>query len=208
MKVATEDQIKIMNRIEELGAQNDEQHTTRSEKGNEIYNSSAFHRETKLEDQVSKSNGVAVGTDDDLGGFKDGNFNEKESHQSFLEALNEWRQGKSQSTVSTQSSGIIKNASTDRPDSKSKTVRFNEEETKKQTEKPPIGVKNITTKKLTKKISATNSTGTIAKTKLTSEGVTSGNGSQSQMESRNSKEMSSKGKNSRQSEAATDMTLE
>lgn len=83
---------------------------------------------TRMGEIFEKSEGIAVGTDDGPGSLLNGQYNEQESHQSFLEALHAWRKGKNPSDT-TQPNGIIKTPSNDKPESResrTKTVRFNE----------------------------------------------------------------------------------
>lgn len=107
------------------------------------------------------SDGIGVGTDDGPGSLLNGHFDEKESHQSFLEALLEWRKGKNPPTETNETNGVIKPSATDKLESKGKTVRFDDGTEPKRAEKPQEGVKHISLKKLPKKLPESNSTGTV-----------------------------------------------
>ena len=97
------------------------------------------------------SDGIGVGTDDGPGSLLNGRFDEKESHQSFLEALYEWRKGKNPPPEITKENEIAKPTASDKQDSKAKTVRFSDGTEPKRVENLQEGVKHISLKKLPKK---------------------------------------------------------
>ena len=162
MKIPAGHQIKLSKRIEALRQNTDSQasvilkpkttqETETSSNGiniDHIKSNSQGYYGQKGSDYIQlaePTRDTAIGEDKTGGELLQGTFNEAESHQSFLEALNEWRSGKNKPVVTEKN----EKRETRTKESRSKKVRFAEPVNEKEEKEDEIDY--ISTKSLKKK---------------------------------------------------------